>query len=366
MKVPFADLRVQYLGMKAELDTAIQNVIDETAFVRGKYVNEFEKTFRLALGADHCVSCANGTDAIYIALRALGVGPGDEVVTPALSWIATSETITQTGAQVVFADIDEHFTIDPESIAEKITDRTKAIIVVHLYGQSADMDPIMDIAKRNNLFVIEDCAQAHFAKYRGRNVGTLGTVATFSFYPGKNLGAYGDAGAITSNDAGLIERARMFANHGSLTKHEHEIEGVNSRMDGLQAAILLAKMKHIDSWNAARMAHGLAYNERLRDVSAIKIPEIRDNSDHVFHLYVVRLDERDKLKSSLAEAGIATGIHYPVALPFLRAYKHLGHVRNDFPVAHGCQASILSLPMFPELTSEARNYVAAKITELVI
>ncbi len=250
MNIPFVDLKTQYQSIKTEIDAAIQNVIDESAFIKGKYVQAFEEEYAEAYGVKHVISCANGTDAIYITLKALGIGPGDDVITTALSWISSSETITLAGARVVFVDIDpDYYTIDVSKIEEKITSKTKAIIPVHLYGQPANIDAIIAIAEKHNLYVIEDCAQAHFAQWMGQNVGAIGIAGTFSFFPGKNLGAYGDAGCIISNNEDLAIKARMYASHGALKKHFHELEGINSRMDGMQAAILSVKMKHIKKWN---------------------------------------------------------------------------------------------------------------------
>ena len=364
MSIPFVDLKTQYQSIKPEIDRAISSVIEDTAFVRGKYVNEFEKAYAEKYGVKHCISVANGTDAIYITLKALGVGPGDEVITVANSWISTSETITQTGAKVVFVDIEpDYFTIDVSKIEEKITSKTKAIIPVHLYGQPAEIDAIKKICDAHNLYLIEDCAQAHFATYKGQNVGTFGTAGTFSFYPGKNLGAYGDAGAIITNDDELADKIRMFANHGSLKKHEHQIEGINSRMDGLQAAILSAKLPHIIEWNEKRSQNAQIYNKLLADVEEIATPKIRHNATHIFHVYSIRTKERDKLQTYLEENGISTAIHYPVALPFMQAYGYLKHKPEDFPVAYKYQDEILSLPMYPELSSTSISYVADRIKE---
>jgi len=366
MEVPFVDLKSQYQSIKPEIDSAIASVIEDTAFVRGKYVNEFEKAYAEKYGVKHCISVANGTDAIYITLKALGVGPGDEVITVANSWISTSETITQTGAKVVFVDIEpDYFTIDVSKIEEKITPKTKAIIPVHLYGQPAEIDAIKNICDVHNLYLIEDCAQAHFASYKGQKVGTFGTAGTFSFYPGKNLGAYGDAGAIITNDDELADKMRMFANHGSLKKHEHQIEGVNSRMDGLQAAILSVKLTHINGWNEKRYQNALIYNELLEDVEEIVIPKIRGDSTHIFHLYVIRTKKRDKLQTYLGEHGISTAIHYPVALPFMQAYSYLAYKPEDFPVAYQYQNEIMSLPMYPELSSSLISFIADQIREFV-
>ena len=362
MNIPFVDLKAQYNSIKEEIDTAIQNVINETAFIQGKYVQKFEDEYADAYHVKHVISCANGTDAIYITLKALGIGPGDEVLTVANSWISTSETITHAGARMVFVDIDpDYYTIDPEKIEEKITEKTKAIIPVHLYGHPANLSEIMAIAKNHNLKVIEDCAQAHFAQWNGQNVGTIGDAGTFSFFPGKNLGAYGDAGCIVTNNDELAVKARMFANHGALKKHFHEFEGINSRLDGLQAAILSIKLKYIHNWTEFRIHHAATYNELLSSSENIVTPLTHEDAKHVFHLYVIRTDKRVELRSHLKQSGVSTGIHYPTALPFLKAYEHLGHVPADFPVAYEYTGNILSLPMFPELTVEAIQKVVSHI-----
>jgi len=364
MKIPFVDLKTQYKSIQKEIDAAVSAVITETAFVRGKYVSTFEQEYRNAYGVDHCISCANGTDALYIALKALDIGPGDEVITTALSWISTSETISQTGARVVFADIEpDYFTIDPDRIEEKISSKTRAIIPVHMYGQAADMNRIMALADQYELAVIEDCAQAHFAQYDQKNVGTFGIAGTFSFYPGKNLGAYGDAGAIISNDEDFAKRARMFANHGSLTKHQHEMEGINSRLDGLQAAVLSVKLRYIHAWNSQRRLVAKWYDSGLHGLTNCSVPLVRDSSEHVYHLYVIRTDQRDEMQEHLKQNGVATGVHYPSSLPFLKAYEYLGHRPEDFPTAFEYQSTILSLPMFPELTEQMIDYVVTLISE---
>jgi len=364
MNIPFVDLKAQYLSLKSEIDEAIHSVIEKTAFIRGPHVEEFESSFAAKYGVKRCVTCANGTDAIYITLKVLGIGPGDEVITVANSWISTSETITQTGAKPVFVDIEpDYYHIDPFRIEEKITPRTKAIIPVHLFGQAARIDDIQKICEKHGLVLIEDCAQAHFATYKGRKVGTFGTAGTFSFYPGKNLGAYGDAGAIITNDDVLAKRALMFANHGSLRKHLHEMEGINSRMDGIQAAVLSVKLKYIDEWNLARNQNALIYNHLLSGIDQVQTPKIRENSFHIFHLYVIRAEKRDELANFLKSKGIDTGIHYPTALPLMPAYQYLGCQAADFPVAHKYQAEILSLPMFPELKNDQISYIASTIRE---
>jgi dTDP-4-amino-4,6-dideoxygalactose transaminase len=363
MNVPFVDLKVQYQSLKPEIDAGIKNVIDNTAFIGGRFVDAFEKSYAQKYGVKHCISCANGTDAIYIALKALGVGPGDEVITVANSWISTSETITQTGAKPVFVDIDEYFHIDPSKIEKKITKKTKAIVPVHLYGQPAAIDAIKRICEARSLSLIEDCAQSHFSTFGGKYTGTFGLAGTFSFYPGKNLGAYGDAGAVITNDDDFARKARLFANHGSLQKHIHEIEGINSRMDSLQAVVLSAKLPHLDDWNKARHTHGLKYNSLLSSIYSVKCPKLRDNAFHIFHVYSIRVPKRDELADFLKTKGISTGIHYPVALPFMPAYAYMKHKPADFPVAHQCMGEILSLPMYPELSNGQIEYVAQSIKE---
>ena len=352
MGIPFVDLKKQYSSIKTEIDDAIQNVINETAFIKGKYVLQFEEDYKHAYGVNHVISCANGTDAIYITLKALGIGPGDEVITVSNTWISTAETISQTGAKPVLIDIDpDYYTIDVSKIEEKITNRTKAIIPVHLFGQPADMDTITQLCDRYSLFLVEDCAQAHLAEWNGKNVGTFGNAGTFSFFPGKNLGAYGDAGAIITNNNQLADKMRMFANHGALKKHYHEIEGINSRMDGLQAAILSVKLKYIVAWSEARYLNALKYNEYLNGLNGIITPKIHPNVKHVFHLYVIRVHNREIVQEKLKDAGIAAGVHYPTPLPYLKAYKYLNHKPKDFPISFDYKDKILSLPMFPELST---------------
>jgi dTDP-4-amino-4,6-dideoxygalactose transaminase len=364
--VPFADLHAQYLSIKAEIDAAIAEVIRTSAFIRGPFVEKFEQEFAAAVDRKYCVSCANGTDSLYIAMRALGVKPGDEVIAPAHTWIATTETITQAGGKVVFCDTDATtYTIDPAQIEAKITSRTVGIIPVHLYGQPADMDAIMAIAARHKLWVLEDCAQAHLAKYQGRSVGTFGAVASFSFYPGKNLGAMGDAGALVTNDAALAQRMAMFARHGGLTKGEHQIEGINSRLDGLQAAILSVKLRHLRAWTARRQQVAAEYGRLLRDIPGVSLPEVASGREHVYHLYVIRRELREQLVRHLAQRKIQTVVNYPVAVPFLPAYGYLGHQPEDFPVAHRNQSRVLSLPMFAEITHQQIAAVADAIASFV-
>jgi dTDP-4-amino-4,6-dideoxygalactose transaminase len=360
MNIPFVDLHAQYLSIKSEIDEAIAAVIRESAFIRSRFVMDFEQQFAQAVGVNRCVSCANGTDAIYILMKGLGIKPGDEVITTAHSWISTSETITQAGGQVVFCDTDaETFTIDPALIESKITPRTVGIIPVHLYGQPADMDPILEIARRHNLWVIEDCAQAHMAEYKGRKVGTMGHAASFSFYPGKNLGAMGDAGAIVTNDTALADWCELYARHGG--KGEHKIEGINSRLDGLQAAILSAKLPHLGRWTQDRQRVAAHYDRLFSSVPAVLAPKIAAGRTHVYHLYVIRVENRDAVQRHLNEAGVATMLNYSKALPYYPAYARLGHSPADFPNAYHNQSRILSIPIYPEMTEQLVAHVVKSV-----
>lgn len=361
MRVPFADLTAQYQANKQEFDAALAAVISRNAFIGGEFVREFERAYAEKYGVGHCISCANGTDAIYILLRMMGIGAGDEVITTAASWISTSETVSQAGAKPVFVDVDEYFLLDVDQVEKRITPRTKAVIAVHLYGQAAPMDRLQKLCRERGLKLIEDCAQAHFAEWRGQRVGTIGDAATFSFYPGKNLGAWGDAGAIVTNDAELARKCRMYANHGALVKHQHEMEGINSRLDGLQAALLTVKLKHIDAWTAGRRRVADAYGRVLAGIPQIELPRVREGATHVWHLYVIKAQRREELKAFLAKQGIETAIHYPAALPLLPAYAYLGYEAGQIPRAAANQAAILSLPMFPEMTDEMISHVAATI-----
>jgi dTDP-4-amino-4,6-dideoxygalactose transaminase len=367
LNIPLVDLKAQYDSIKQDIDAAIAAVINQTAFVGGPYVKEFEEAFARYCGVERCVGVANGTDALFIALKALGVGAGDEVITVANSFIATSEAIRMAGANVVFVDIDpQTYNMDVDRIEEKITPKTKAIIPVHLYGQPADMDPILALAKKHGLRVIGDAAQAHGATYKGRPISQLADITCFSFYPGKNLGAYGDAGALVTNNAEWANAARMVANHGRTKKYDHDIEGVNSRLDGLQAAILSVKLRHLDQWTENRRRSAYRYNAALKKAGVVTPVEL-DEVKAVYHLYVIRVPagRRDELQESLKAAGIHTGIHYPIALPYLNAYAHLGHSELDFPNALRASTEIVSLPMFPELSAEHVDYVARRIAEVL-
>ena len=350
-KLPLVDLQAQYNSIKSEVDAAIKSVIESCAFVGGPAVREFEAAFATFCESKQVVSCANGTDAIYVVLRALGIGAGDEVITVANTFIATAEAISSTGARPVFVDVRaDTALIDTTKLEAAITPRTKALIPVHLYGQPADMDEVNSIARAHTLAVIEDGAQAHGARYRGRRVGTLADAATFSFYPGKNLGAYGDGGAMSFMDTALANRCAMLRDHGRLDKYLHEIEGVNSRLDTLQAAVLLVKLARLEAWNAARRRAAGWYLERLADVPDLALPVVADGNEHVWHLFVVRHARRDQIREAIEKAGIGVGIHYPVPLHLQPAYRHLGYERGRFPVAEDLAATCWSLPMYPELT----------------
>lgn len=362
MNVPFVDLHAQYLRIKTEIDQAIASVIETSSFIRGPWVEAFEQEYAKYYGVEHCVSCASGTDALFLVLKQLGVGPGDEVITTAHSWISTSSMISQTGATAVFCDTEPGiFTINPEQVRERITLRTKGIIPVHLYGQAADMDAIGAIAAEHRLWVLEDCAQAHLATFRGKRVGTFGRAAIFSFYPGKNLGAMGDAGCVVTGDADLAARVALFARHGG--KGNHSIEGINSRMDGLQGAILSAKLSHLAQWTEERRAVAACYDELLAGVAQVRTPVVAPGRDHVYHLYVILTERRDELRQFLKDRGVATALHYPTILPLLQAYERYGHKQEDFPVASAHQEKILSLPMYPELSAEQIAHVAGAIRE---
>ncbi len=361
--VPFVDLKAQYYSIQNEIDDAIRNVVTETAFIGGKYVKSFEQAFAETYGVEHVVSCANGTDSLYIIMKMLGIGTGDEVITVANSWISSSETISQTGAKPVFVDIDPvYYSMDEQLLETAITTHTKAVIAVHLQGQMCVIDQIKQLCDKHGLFLIEDCAQSHLSEYKAVRAGLTGIAASFSFYPGKNLGAYGDAGCIITNDTILAEKCRMYANHGALVKHQHQMEGINSRLDGLQAAILQAKIPYLQAWTEKRIAVAAWYEQALKEVADIITPAIRPGSRHSFHLYVIRAKRRDELFRYLKENNVECAIHYPTILPLLPAYAYLGYKAADFPQAYACQQEIISLPVYPELTQEQVHYIADLIS----
>lgn len=356
MNVPFLDLQAQYQAIKHHIDEGIRGVLETSSYIQGPAVERFEAEFADYIGAKHVIGVANGTDALYLALRAAGIGVGDEVITAANTFIATAEAISAVGAQPVLVDMDPSTsTLDPGKIEAGLTDRTRAILPVHLYGRAADMASIMAIAERRGLVVIEDACQAHGAILDGHRLGTIGDIGCFSCYPGKNLGAYGDAGILVTNDDELARRVRLLGNHGSARKYVHEVIGWNSRLDSLQAAVLSAKLPHLDEWNEQRRGHAAFYLNEMSELP-IGLPTPA-GEEHVWHLFVVEVDDRDAFVSHLSEHGIATGIHYPVPLHLTQAYGDLPYAPGDFPAAELAAGRIVSLPMFPEMTAAQRQTV---------
>jgi dTDP-4-amino-4,6-dideoxygalactose transaminase len=359
MKVPFLDLNAHHQPIREQLDAAIRDVIDSSAFAGGPFVAAFEKDFAKYCGSNFCVGVGNGTDALWLALLALGVEPGDDVVTVPSTFMATAEAITYCGARPVFADIDEQtYTMDPALLERAITKRTKAIIPVHLFGQCADMDPILEIANKHGIPVVEDACQAHGAIYKGRKAGTLGAAGCFSFYPGKNLGALGEAGGTTTDDKDLAGKMQVYRDHGQHRKYHHSKVGWNARMDGIQGAVLSVKLKLLESSNIRRHAHAMLYDQLLGGMEEIITPSEATHNRHVYHIYAVRVKERDQLLQSLAGKGISCAIHYPIPVHLQEAYSFLGLGKGSFPVAERCADEFLSLPMFPELANEQIHAVA--------
>ena len=362
MKVPFLDLKAHHQPIREQLDAAIGEVIDAGAFAGGPFVAQFEKEFAAYCGAAHAIGVGNGTDALWFALLALGVGPGDEVITVPSTFMATVEAISVCGARPVFVDIEEAtYNLDPGGLERAITPRTKAIIPVHLFGQCADMDPILEIAARHRLPVIEDACQAHGATYKGRKAGTMGVAGCFSFYPGKNLGALGEAGAIVTRHAELAEKAQVLRDHGQARKYHHSHIGWNGRMDGIQAAVLSVKLKQLDVCNLRRRSHALLYDQLLGGTREVILPAQGCSNQSVYHIYAVRVKDRDQVLQSMAEKGISCAIHYPIPVHLQEAYRFLGRGRGSFPVAERCAGEFLSLPMFPELTREQIHTVADEL-----
>jgi len=356
--IPLVDLKRQYLSIKKEIDEAIQEVIDKSAFIMGKNVEGFENEFAKFCGVKYGVGTSSGTTALHLALVACGVKQGDEVITVPYTFIATTEAISHSGGKVVFVDIeDRSYNMDPEKIEQTITEKTRAIIPVHLFGQPADMDKIMKIAKKRKLIVIEDACQAHGAEYKGKKVGSLGDIACFSFYPGKNLGAYGDAGMAVTDNKELAEKMRLLRNHGYQKKYYHQIEGYNYRLDAIQAAVLRVKLRHLEEWTQKRRRNAKLYNELLKE-GGVKTPLEMEYAKHVYHLYVIGTEEREGLYVRLKENGISTAIHYPLPLHLQQAYSYLGYKKGDFPVSEACAERLLSLPMFPELTEDEIKKIA--------
>jgi dTDP-4-amino-4,6-dideoxygalactose transaminase len=364
--VPFVDLPAQHAPLMAEIEQAVTTVLHTTNFILGEEVAAFEKEFAAYCGAPYAVGVDSGTSALELAIRAYGIGAGDEVITTANTFIATVLAITHTGATPVLVDADPRtYLMDTTALESAITERTRAIIPVHLYGQPADMDAIMEVAERHGLIVIEDAAQAHGAFYKGRRVGTLGHAAAFSFYPAKNLGCGGDGGAIVTNDPQVIEYVNIFRNCGQSTKHHHVLAGHNHRLDTLQAAILSVKLPHLDAWNTARQRHANMYSQFLADVEGVITPKVAEHAESVWHLYIIQIESRDELRAFLGERNIATGLHYPTPIHLQPAYQSLGYTKGDFPVSEQYTQRLVSLPMYAEMTAEHITYVVESIKEFV-
>ena len=362
MNIPFLDLKAQYSTISHEVNEAMQQVINACAFSGGKYVAQFEEQFASFCNCSSSIGVGSGTEALWLALLGLGIGPGDEVVTVPNTFIATVEAISLCGATPVFVDVNpESYTMNPQLLEQAITPRTKAVIPVHLFGQPADMDPIIAIAGKHGLFVVEDACQAHGSAYRGKISGTIGHAGCFSFYPGKNLGAYGEAGGVTTNDSRLADKIKMLRDHGQSQKYYHNVVGVNSRMDGIQGAVLSVKLKYLDQWNELRRAHARRYGERLQGVEGITLPKEMEYAKHVYHIYAVRVKNRDAFMKGMAEMGVGCGIHYPVPIHLQEAYNGLRIARGAFPVSEQCGDEFVSLPLFPEMTPEQIEYVAEQV-----
>jgi len=362
VKVPFLDLKAQYNAIRGEINSAIQEVLESTAFAGGPYVAKFEEQFAAYCGTRYAVGVGNGTDALWLVMLAKGIGPGDEVITVPNTFIATAEAVSLCGAKPVFVDVDPRtYTMDPAGLKRAITARTKAIIPVHLFGQTADMDPLLAIAREHGLMVIEDACQAHGAQYKGRIAGSMGVAGCFSFYPGKNLGAYGEAGAVVTDDQELAAKIKVLREHGQPRKYIHSVIGWNARMDGIQGAILSVKLRHLPAANEARRAHARQYSELLSGVAGIVLPVEMPVAKHVYHIYAIRSKKRDELISRLAARDIACGIHYPVPLHLQEAYASLGLPMGTYPVAEVSAQEFVSLPMYPELSVEQIAYVCHEI-----
>ena len=362
--VPYMDLSAQYAPINDEVNRAVRAVFERNAFCGGAFVERFEEAFAAYCGVKHAIGVGSGTDALWFALLAAGVGPGDEVITVPNSFIATAEAVSFCGATPVFVDVDpDTLTMDPSLVEAAISPHTRAIVPVHLFGQTAEMDGIDRIARRYGLAVIEDAAQAHGAEYRGRRAGSLGLAGCFSFYPGKNLGAPGEAGAVTTNDDDLAARVRMLRDHGQAQKHDHRLIGFNGRMDGIHGAVLDVKLRHLDSWNDARRERAYIYHELLSRVPGITLPEQADYARHVYHVYAIRCDRRDDLMTFLQQRGIGCGVHYPVPIHLQPAYRGLGQRGGDFPHAEAAARRMVSLPMYPELTRADLCRVAECVAE---
>ena len=366
MKVPFLDLKAHHAPLTEEFDRAIREVIESSAFAGGPFVERFEEEFASFCGSSYAIGVGNGTDALWLALLALGIGEGDEVITVPNTFIATAEAITYCKARPVFVDVDpDTFTMNPAELEKSLTKKTKAIIPVHLFGQPADMDPILEFARANGLFIVEDAAQAHGAQYKGRKAGTIGDAGCFSFYPGKNLGAFGEAGAVVTNDPELRKQMQMLRDHGQSRKYYHSTMGWNCRMDGIQAAILSIKLRHLDEANSLRRKHALEYNQAFAGIDEVLTPLEAKYARHVYHVYAVRVQERDATLRHLQEQGVGCAVHYPVPIHLQEAGRNLGYTKGAFPIAEKLADEFLSLPMFPELTEEQIEYVGRCVSETV-
>lgn len=353
MKVPFLDLKAQYESIRGEITDAIQQVLDKTAFAGGPFVAQFEKEFAGFCGTRFAAGVGSGTDALWLALLALGVGPGDEVITASDTFIATAEAISYCGAKPVFVDVEPAtYNMDPAKLEAAITKKTRAVIPVHLFGQMADMDPILAIARKHKLFVVEDASQAHGAEYKGKKAGSMGDLGCFSFYPGKNLGAYGEGGAVVTSVPELDRKLRMLRDHGQDKKYHHGMIGWNARMDGIQGAVLSVKLPHLPAWNEARRKNAALYDALLNEVEGVSIPAKSPHGRHVYHIYAIRVRNREALIAALSGKDIHCGIHYPIPLHLQEAYKGLGYPKGAFPVAEAAAAEFVSLPMYAELTKE--------------
>lgn len=365
--VPYQDLNLHHAPLQEEFKRAMGEVMDSCAFAGGPFVEKFENEFAAFCGGQHAIGVGSGTEAIWLVLQALGVGPGDEVITVPMTFIATSEAISMTGATPVFVDIDERtYNMDPQALQSAVTSRTKAIVPVHLFGQMADMDSILRFARSHNLYVIEDAAQAHGARYRGQMAGTMGDAGCFSFYPGKNLGAFGDAGGIVTNNSELADKIRVVRDHGQLRKHHHVTFGWNGRMDGIQAAVLSVKLEHLEEYNARRASLAGVYDRLLIGIEGVVRPSRERVCDHVYHVYAVQVEERRRVIEVFKRRGIGHAIHYPIPVHLQEAYEYLGYRSGDFPVAELCANQFLSLPMFPELTSGQAALVGNALQEALI
>jgi dTDP-4-amino-4,6-dideoxygalactose transaminase len=365
VRIPLLDLKAQYHSLKAEIDAAISRVLESSQFVLGDEVAEFEKDFGAYCATTECIAVNSGTSALHLALLAAGIGPGDEVITVPFTFIASVAAIGYTGARAVLVDIDPRtFTLDPDAIEAAVTPRTKAILPVHLYGQTADMDPIMEIARKHRLAVIEDAAQAHGAQYKGRPAGSIGDIGCFSFYPTKNLGAYGEGGAVTTNNPEYAAKIRSLRDWGQARKYHHVERAFNYRMEGFQGAILRVKLRHLQEWTEARRAHARDY-DRLLTGSGLKTPEQMPWARHVYHVYTVRCDNRDALQARLQREGIQTGVHYPIPAHLQPAFSDLGYGVGSFPLTEDASRQVLSLPIYPELSSDSVAEVCRAVTKFV-